>query len=84
MNTFLRRTKPDRRKKNAFPWLSSDIHKLMRERDSALKAALKSKLVTDRLKFVGIRNKVTKEIRKAKANFFLNVIDQAKGNSKLI
>jgi len=56
----------------------------MKERDSALKADLKSKLVTDRLKFVGLRNKVTKEIRKAKANFYLNVIDQAKGNTELI
>lgn len=78
MNTFLRKTKPGRRQKSSLPWLNGDIHKLMREHDAALKATLKSKLVTDRLKFVGLRNKVTREIRKAKAIFFVNVIDQAK------
>ena len=31
-----------------------------------------------------LRNKVMKEIRQAKANIFINIIGEAKGNSKLI
>ena len=54
MNNFLKKTKPARRQKNTLPWLNGNIHKLMRDRDAALKTALKSKLVTDRLKFAGM------------------------------
>lgn len=57
---------------------------MVSERDATLKAAIKSKLTTDRSKIMVLRNKVTREIRKGKANFFVNIIDQAKGNSKLI
>uniref|UniRef100_A0A8C7CP59 Reverse transcriptase domain-containing protein n=1 Tax=Oncorhynchus kisutch TaxID=8019 RepID=A0A8C7CP59_ONCKI len=56
----------------------------MKERDNALKIALKSKLEHDRRRFTMLRNKVMKEIRQAKANFFINIIGEAKGNSKLI
>lgn len=31
-----------------------------------------------------LRNKVTKEIRKAKANLFIDIISESKGNPKLI
>lgn len=57
---------------------------MLKERDQALKIALKSKRTTDRLKFTSLRNKVTREIRKAKANYFLEIIVNAKGNSKII
>ena len=66
------------------PWISSDIRKLMKERDNALKHSLKSKPPTDRHIFVSIRNKEIKEIRAAKSNFFVDLIHDAKGNHKQI
>ena len=56
----------------------------MKDRDAALKKSLKSGLVTDRLVFNSLRNIVTGQLRKTKANFFLDVIKQAKGNPKLL
>ena len=66
------------------PWISSDIRKSIKERDNALKHSLKSKSPTDRHIFVSIRNKVIKEIRAAKSNFFVYLIHDAKGNHKQI
>ena len=54
----------------------------MKKRDASLKKFLKSKLSTDHLIFKGLRNKVTQELRKARANFFLDIISDAKGNCK--
>ncbi len=56
----------------------------MKQRDLALKAALKSKLPHDKRKFQDLRNKVVKELRQAKADYFIKLIDDSKGNSKLI
>lgn len=56
----------------------------MKQRDLALKAALKSKLPHDKRKFQYLRNKVVKELRQAKANYFIKLIEDSKGNSKLI
>ena len=67
----------------SLPWMNESILQMMKERDQILKASLKSKLATDRLKFTSIRNKVTKELRKAKANYFLEIIVNNKGNSKM-
>ena len=53
----------------------------MKKRDAFLKKFLKSKLNTDHLNFKSSRNKAT-QLRKARANFFLNVISEAKGNPK--
>ena len=58
--------------------------KLMKQRDLALKAALKSKLPHDKRKFQNLRNKVVKELRQAKANYFIKLIEDSKGNSTLI
>ena len=52
---------------------------LMKKRDFALKIALKSKSINDGRVF-----KVVNELRKAKANFFMTIIKEGKGNSKLI
>lgn len=54
----------------------------MRERDAALKRFLKARLNTDHLIFKSLRNRVTRELRKARATFFLDLIRDAKGNSK--
>lgn len=39
-------------------------------------------LCNDKRIFKNLDDKVVKELRKAKANFFLNTIKEAKGNSK--
>ncbi len=70
------------RKKQNLPWLNEQLWKLMRQRDHALKIAIKSGLAHDRRTFQHLRNKVVKELRKAKANFFIDLINDAKGNSR--
>lgn len=55
----------------------------MKKCDFALKVALKSKLITDTQIFTNLRNKVVNELRKAKAKFFMDIIKDGKGNSKL-
>ncbi len=54
----------------------------MRQRDRALKIALKSGLAHDRRIFQHLHNKVVKELRKAKAKCFIDLINDAKGNSR--
>jgi len=49
-----------------------------------LKQSLKTGLGTDRLRFTMSRNKVTQTLRKAKANFFLEIIANAQANGKTI
>jgi len=71
-------------KKNCLPWLSTDLLKLMKDRDHVLKDFLKFKLPIDRQKFVMLRNRVTRELRKAKANFFISIIHESKGNTTQI
>lgn len=56
----------------------------MNEQDLVLKIAMKTKLSHDRHHFAMLKNKVVKKIRKAKADFFLTVIEKAKANSKII
>ena len=81
---FLKKGRFKGNNRYTLPWISSDIRKLMKERDNALKHSLKSKSLTDRHIFVSIRNKVIKEIRAAKSNFFVDLIHDAKGNHKQI
>lgn len=69
---------------NAPPWIDSECLKVMKERDILLKKALKSGLTTDRQLFTLARNKVVNKLRKAKASFFINIINEAKGNNKII
>lgn len=57
---------------------------MMKKRDEALKFFFKSGLTTDRFVFTSQRNKVIAEIRKAKASFFLEIIKNAQGNSRII
>ncbi len=56
-----------------------------------MKTVLKSGSINDRRVFKNLnpnpeplRNKVVNELRKAKANFFIDIIKEEKGNSKLI
>jgi len=71
-------------KKQSLPWVNDNIKKIMKERDNALKLATRSKMVHDRNKFVMLRNKVVRALRKAKADFFITIIENAHGNSKII
>ena len=71
-----------KRGKNPLPWLNNDLWKLMRTRDAALKKYHKTGLTTDRLTYNQLRNKVIQQLRHAKATFYINLIKQAKGNSK--
>lgn len=56
----------------------------MKERDRALQIFLKTKLMTDRHIFTSLRKRVIKDIRVAKANFFVSLIGGTKGNHKQI
>lgn len=68
----------------SLPWINSECTQLMKLRDKLVKKSLQCGLTTDRLNFVSVRNKVTPTLRMAKANYFMTVIDNAKGNCKLI
>lgn len=81
---FLKKNKSKSDSKYTLPWVNGDIRRLMKERDQALRTFLKTKLTTDRYMFTSIRNRVIKDIRVAKANFFVNLIGEAKGNHKQI
>lgn len=70
--------------RESLPWINNEIRKLMRERDSALKKSLKSKNTCDRQIFTSLRNKVINQMRKAKANFFIDSINMANGNGTLV
>lgn len=56
----------------------------MKQRDVALKMALKTKTEYDKRVFTTLRIKVIKDLRNAKASFFINAIAKAKGNAKHI
>lgn len=73
-----------RKSKDNVPWLNSDCRKLMKERDRALKKYLKTKISSDRQIFTVLRNKVIKHMRKAKANYYFEIIKRANGNGKVI
>lgn len=55
---------------------------LMQLRDAALKKYPKTVLLTNTLRYKELRNKVTSLLRKNKENSYLNLIEQAKGNTK--
>ena len=70
--------------KRCLPWFNSTLWDLMKKKDASLKKAFKSGLDTDRLTYKGLRNKVIMQLRKAKAHFFLEIIREAKWNSKIL
>jgi len=70
-----------RAKKNGLPWLNESILKLMKERDHSLKLAVKSG--HNRHQFITLRNRVVREIRRSKADFFITALNSARGNSKI-
>ena len=61
--------------------MNSNIIQLMKERDNVLKNALKTKSTHDRMTFGLLRNKVVKQLRKAKADVFLTILEYCKVNN---
>lgn len=55
MSHFQKRIKTRPQKKH-LPWLNEEIWSLMKQSDDALKTSLETKLATDRLSFVTLRN----------------------------
>lgn len=51
------------------PWLNHALWQQMKERDVALKRALKSGLCNDMHTFTYLRNKVVRNMRKARVEF---------------
>ncbi len=82
--SFTRRGSCKNRKSSSLPWFNGDCLKLLKTRDQLLKRSLKSGLTIDRQNFTSARNKVTQALRRAKADFFLNIIANAKGNSRKV
>lgn len=83
MEPFINREK-SKRKGNHLPWLNNQCKILMKERDILLKTFLKSGLTSDRQRFTSMRNKTTHVLRKAKANFYTDIIKSTNGDGKLI
>lgn len=81
---FTSRGRKKRRQEHSLLWVTEECRALMSTRDTLLKQSLKSGLRTDRHKFTSYRNKVTQALRKAKANYFLEIIENAHGNGKVI
>ncbi len=83
MGPYLRKWSQNK-SRDTLPRLNEECRKLMKERDQLLKQSLKTGLTTDRQKFISLRNKVIKRLRQAKANFFIDTIEEARGNGKKI
>ena len=67
------------------PWMNSDILDLIRKRDKALGDSHKNKENQNlREQFKSLRNKVQREVKKAKSNYFKNKIEDNKKNPKEI
>ncbi len=81
MESFTKKGK-GKKAKTSLPWLNSECRNPMKLRDVLLKNFVKSGLTTDRLKFTAARNKVIQMMRKAKANFFITVMENARGDGK--
>lgn len=83
MGPYLRK-RSQKKSRDILHWLNEECGKLMKERDQLLKQSLKTGLTTDWQKFTSLRNKVTKRLRQAKANLFIDTIEEARGNGKKI
>ena len=65
------------------PWMNNKILELIQERDKALNLAIKNKTNNVlRQRFNFLRNKVQREVKKGKTDYFKNKIDENKNNPK--
>ena len=66
----------------SIPWLNSHITDLMNKRDYHLKKAKGDKCNTHWRLYRELRNKVTHNIKKAKSDYYTNLISNSKSNAK--
>ncbi len=71
-------------RKIQLPWINDTIRQLMKQRDHALKTFLKTRHEIDLQLFKGLRNRVTKEFRILKSNYYIHILTEAKGNGNII
>ena len=69
-------------KQRTEPWMTNDILEMLKERDRALYTFRKSGLTEDYKKFCSFRNKLQRDIKVAKSNYFSDMIEQDKDNPK--
>ena len=65
----------------AAPWLSSDIKKLMHDRDTAYRRLRKNKSIENERYYKKLRNSVKQKIRNAKIRYYYNIF-QTNSNTK--
>ena len=67
------------------PWMTSDILELIYERDRILNLANQNKSVKElRNLYNQLRNQVTDKIKKAKANYFSEKVEEHRNNPKIL
>ena len=67
-------------KQNTEPWMSTEILNLIKERDELLLKYRKSNNSEDHKKFCMIRNKVQREVKSARSNYFSDKIEENKND----
>ncbi|MGL5684566.1 MAG: endonuclease/exonuclease/phosphatase family protein, partial [Vagococcus fluvialis] len=83
LDKFLIQCKRPQRKIQ-LPWVNDAVRQLIKKRDFALKTFFKTRHDTDLFLYKGLRNRVVKELRNSKSNYYMKMFADAKGNSKLI
>ena len=71
-------------KQRTEPWMTNDILEMLKERDRALYTFRKSGLTEDYKKFCSLRNKLQREIKVAKSNYFSDMITGAIVQDKMV
>jgi hypothetical protein len=69
-------------KQNTEPWMSTEILNLIKEIDELLLKYRKSNNSEDLKKFCIIRNKVQREVKSARSNYFSDKIEENKNDPK--
>jgi len=67
----------------AAPWITSDIRKIMKERDSAYKVFRKTRIISDHVTYKKLRNRVTQMLRNTKIKYYHSLF-QNNRDSKLV
>ena len=68
-------------KNKSSPWMTSEIVKLIKQRNKIKKKSRRTKNSEDIIMYRKLRNKVTCEVRKAKKNYYVAKLSRAKGKS---
>ena len=71
-----------RLKQKTEPWMTSTILDLIRQRDKAYYSFRKSGSADEYKVFAKLRNKIQRELKTSKANYFTDKIEEDKNNPK--